>query len=194
MKTTLDVNGFALSDGYIHVYNSDSTTGEFVGEADEFVTNGVGLPANSYLEQPLPPKPGFSIIRLNGTWVYTEDNRNKIVYSVMTGQEITVTELGPLNDDVTIYAPDTAFDKWNGSEWVTDNLALKQADIDKAKVDKYRLELLSKDMIDKLSDAIEFDMSLEGDDLKLKEWRKYRVLLNQIDINLAPNINWPSQP
>lgn len=194
MKTTLDINGFALSDGYIHVYSSDPITGEFVSETDEFVTYGVGLPANSYIDEPLAPKAGFAVTRINDSWSYVEDHRNEIVYSIETGREITVTELGSLSNDMTTYAPNTTFDKWNGSEWITDHIELKQADIDKAKADKYRLESLAKDMIEKLNDAIEFDMSLEGDDLKLKEWRKYRVLLNQIDVTMAPEINWPTQP
>ena len=194
MKTTLDSLGFAINDGYIHVYNVDPLTSEFIGESDEYLTFGVGLPADSCLDEPLVAKEGFAVIRIDGAWSYTEDHRNKIAYSIETGQKIAITELGPLSDGITIHSPNTPFDKWNGSTWVTDNLALKQDAVDKAKADKYKLESLAKDMIEKLTDAIEFDMALDGDDLKLKEWRKYRVLLNQIDVTMAPEINWPTQP
>ncbi|KES14496.1 Caudovirales tail fiber assembly protein, partial [Gilliamella apis SCGC AB-598-P17] len=45
-----------------------------------------------------------------------------------------------------------------------------------------------------LQDAIDFDMVEDGDEEKLKTWKKYRILLNRIDVNQAPDIEWPEKP
>lgn len=45
-----------------------------------------------------------------------------------------------------------------------------------------------------LQDAIDLDMAEDGDEERLKSWKKYRVLVNRIDIEQAPNIDWPNHP
>ncbi|MGV7960605.1 tail fiber assembly protein [Photorhabdus tasmaniensis] len=40
-----------------------------------------------------------------------------------------------------------------------------------------------------LSDAVEFDMATNEEALLLKEWKKYRVILNRVDISKAPEID-----
>lgn len=44
-----------------------------------------------------------------------------------------------------------------------------------------------------LQDAIDLDMSEEGTEDKLKEWKKYRVLLSRVDTSLT-EIEWPIKP
>lgn len=45
-----------------------------------------------------------------------------------------------------------------------------------------------------LQDAVDFDMSTIKETEQLKDWKKYRILLNRIDTSSAPDINWPPQP
>ncbi|AWH88014.1 tail fiber assembly protein [Limnobaculum parvum] len=194
MNTLLDKNGLATSDIFIYVYNVNPVTNEYIYSTYEFLNQGIGLPAYSYIEKPLPEKAGFAICRGESGWEYIADFRNQVVYSIETGEELNVTELGSLANNVTIFKPKTAFDKWHGSSWVTDSEALHKLTIVQIKEKKYQLESIAKEMIEKLSDAIELDMALPDDTFKLKEWRKYRVLLDQIDINSPHNISWPLPP
>lgn len=45
-----------------------------------------------------------------------------------------------------------------------------------------------------LQDAVDFDIATDKETEQLKDWRKYRILLNRIDTLSAPDINWPSKP
>ncbi|EOF5041064.1 tail fiber assembly protein [Providencia rettgeri] len=45
-----------------------------------------------------------------------------------------------------------------------------------------------------LQDAVELDIATDKEIALLKEWKKYRVLLNRVDTSLAPNIEWPQKP
>lgn len=194
MKATLNDNGFAASDGFIHIYNVDPVTGEYLNDSEEFLAQGVGLPAHSFIEPPLEAKEGFAVCRTESGWEYRADYRNSVAYSIESGSKSTVIELGELPANLTFLVPKTQFDQWNGSEWVTDLAAQRQAEIDAAKAEKYRLERGAKEMIEKLSDALDLNMALDGDEARLTAWRKYRVLLNQLDINTASDIAWPLQP
>ncbi|WP_051150976.1 tail fiber assembly protein [Tatumella saanichensis] len=50
------------------------------------------------------------------------------------------------------------------------------------------------DRIQILQDAIDLEMSEEGDDLRLINWKKYRVLLSRVDILMSQDISWPEAP
>ena len=50
------------------------------------------------------------------------------------------------------------------------------------------------DRIQALRDAIDLDMSESGDDVRLTEWKKYRVLLMRIDTAQPLEIKWPELP
>lgn len=49
-------------------------------------------------------------------------------------------------------------------------------------------------VISPLQDALDLDMATEEESKVLLEWKKYRVLLNRVDISQAPDIAWPAQP
>ena len=38
------------------------------------------------------------------------------------------------------------------------------------------------------------DIATDDEKILFTEWKKYRVLLNRIDVNQAPNINYPEKP
>ncbi|MDX7213181.1 tail fiber assembly protein, partial [Citrobacter freundii] len=45
-----------------------------------------------------------------------------------------------------------------------------------------------------LQDAVDLDIATEAEAALLLAWKKYRVLLNRINPNDTPDINWPEQP
>lgn len=44
-----------------------------------------------------------------------------------------------------------------------------------------------------LQDAIDFDMQEDGDEEKLKAWKKYRILLSRVDLTID-DVEWPEKP
>ncbi|WP_334326058.1 tail fiber assembly protein [Gilliamella apicola] len=59
---------------------------------------------------------------------------------------------------------------------------------------KYQLEPEAASQLSYLQDAVDSQIASEQETQLLVEWKKYRVLVNRIDTELAPNIEWPSQP
>ncbi|AXG47987.1 tail fiber assembly protein [Photorhabdus laumondii] len=45
-----------------------------------------------------------------------------------------------------------------------------------------------------LQDAVDLRIATKEEEAALLVWKKYRVMLNRIDISLAPDIEWPEQP
>lgn len=50
------------------------------------------------------------------------------------------------------------------------------------------------EIIATLQDAVDFDMATEEEKLSLTHWKKYRVLLNRVQPEDAPDIEWPEMP
>ena len=53
---------------------------------------------------------------------------------------------------------------------------------------KYQLEPEAASQLSYLQDAVDSQIASEQEIQLLVEWKKYRVLINRIDIELAPNI------
>ncbi|MCC3262021.1 tail fiber assembly protein, partial [Paenibacillus polymyxa] len=45
-----------------------------------------------------------------------------------------------------------------------------------------------------LQDAVDLDMATEEEKTMLADWKKYRVMLNRLDMTSAPEIDWPVAP
>ena len=45
-----------------------------------------------------------------------------------------------------------------------------------------------------LQDAVDINMANEEEVARLAKWKKYRVLLNRVNIKSAPDIEWPDKP
>ncbi|RXK33024.1 phage tail protein [Arsenophonus endosymbiont of Bemisia tabaci Asia II 3] len=56
-----------------------------------------------------------------------------------------------------------------------------------------RLEQAAK-IITPLQDTVDLDMATEAEKAALLAWKKYRVLLNRMDISTAPDVDWPESP
>jgi hypothetical protein len=64
----------------------------------------------------------------------------------------------------------------------------------KAKFEKASLMQDATNVIVPLQDAVDLDMATEAEKVQLVAWKKYRVLLNRIDVSTAPDIAWPEAP
>jgi hypothetical protein len=97
-------------------------------------------------------------------------------------------------DDLTVSEPKpSVFHKWDGLKWIEDIDARKQyiKDINQSKISELTQEATQKIAI--LEDAIDLGMAEDGDADKIKQWRKYRVLLSQID-SMKEDLDLPVTP
>ncbi|HBN5772053.1 TPA: tail fiber assembly protein [Citrobacter freundii] len=184
------------SNRVITIYNLSSSTNEFIGQGDGFIPANTGLPAYSTDIAPPSVKTGFvAVFNFESEkWSLVEDHRGTTVYDIHTGEAITISQLGALPEDVVSVAPEGHFVKWDGKNWVHDTDAEKTAQITQATQQKESLLVLAASNIGPLRDAVDEEMATAEEIAALSEWRKYRVLLNRINPNDAPDINWPEKP
>ena len=189
----LGENNIATMAGDITVYNYDKTTREYIGRSVEYLPLGVGIPASSCTDAPPKNKEGFAICRNAdlSDWMYVADHRGGIVYDTMTGKSSVVGALGNYADGVTTLPPTTAYDIWNGSEWVTDADAQQAADVAAAERQKAQLRGAADSEIAWRQDAVNSGIATEEEATALDEWIKYRVLLMRVDTTKPV---WPTPP
>ncbi|TEA26413.1 tail fiber assembly protein [Candidatus Schmidhempelia bombi] len=188
-----DDNGLATMAGWAVIYNVDFK-GEYSGATYQFLPVGVGVPANSYLNAPNSVKDGKAIVRVGDEWTYPSDYRGKKIYSTETGAESTVTEIGDIPTDYTLLKPSSEFDRWDGEKWVLDEEKRRQHYVNLAAEQKQQLLSQVNTKIDHLQDAIDIDIATDEEKASYTALKKYRVLLNRVDINTAPEIKWPKEP
>lgn len=195
-KATLNKNGIATKAGDITVYNFDGKTREYLAESVEFLAVGVGIPANSCTDAPVEEKDGFAVCRkvsLDG-WEYVADHRGETVYDTKTGQPVDVTAPGDYANSVTTIAPSTPYDRWNGSEWVTDENAQKNGQVMEAKQKKSVLLTEAQSTISLWQTELQLGIISDDDKASLIAWMKYIQALNAVDTSTAPDIEWPVKP
>lgn len=186
-------NGLTNSAGWAVVYNVDSN-GEFLHATYQYLPVGVGLPANAYLDAPNSVNDNRAIIHNGKNWTYPPDYRGQKIYSTVTGSESVVTDVGEIPADFTFLQPGSEFDRWDGEQWVLDTEKQQQHYIDVATANKKQLLAYANEQIGYLQDAIDADLVTDNEKTLFAEWKKYRVLLNRVDVNLAPDIEWPTEP
>ncbi|MBJ9342260.1 tail fiber assembly protein [Citrobacter freundii] len=184
------------SDRIITIYNLSSSTNEFIGKGDGFIPANTGLPA--YSTDIAPPKVTAGFVAVfdahASKWSQTEDHRGTTVYDIETGQPVVIEKLGALPDNVVSVAPDGAYVKWDGKKWLHDAGAEKAFIQERAAQKKVELLAVAASAIAPLQDAVDLDMVTEGEATALNEWKKYRVMLNRVKPEDAPDITWPEQP
>lgn len=189
----LDDNGLTISAGWAVVYNVDDN-GEFLHATYQYLPVGVGLPANAYLDAPNSANDNQAIIHNGQNWTYPSDYRGQTVYSIYTGEKLTITNVGDVPPDYTLLEPTSEFDSWDGEKWVLDTGKQQQHYINVATAQKKQLLGDANEQIEYLQDAIDADIATDNEKTLFAEWKKFRVLLNRIDVNQAPNIDWPNKP
>lgn len=195
-KATLNKNGIATKPGEITVYNFDLISREYLTESVESLAVGVGIPANSCTDAPFEGKDGFAVCRktsLDG-WEYVADHRGETVYDTETGQPVEITSPGEYADNVTTIAPSTPYDRWNGSEWVTDADAQKSAQVREAGQKKSALLAEAQSTISLWQTELQLGIISDDDKASLIAWMKYIQALNAVDTSTAPDIGWPVKP
>ncbi|WP_368524837.1 tail fiber assembly protein [Enterobacter asburiae] len=196
MQTAVLDNGFAAVAGDIVIFNYDSQTRAYLSQSTEYLPVGVSIPANACTDKPLAAKSGYVVCRnskLTG-WEYQADHRGETVWNIKTGESLQITAPGDYPANTTLYEPATAYDKWNGERWVTDEAVQKTAEVAEANVTKAALINSASEQIAPLQDAVDLDMATEDEKARFDAWRKYRVLLTRVDTSTAPAIVWPDMP
>ncbi|MDO6408662.1 tail fiber assembly protein [Pantoea phytobeneficialis] len=193
-KVTLDKNGLAKASGTLTVYSYDAISGGFTGASDEYLLQGLGLPANATTTAPPDVTAGSIAIWRDEVWQTVSDHRGETVYSTADGAPRLITETGDYPADTTTLKPATGFDKWDGEKWVTDADAQKLAD--EADADKQKSTLIS--IANTTTQAWQTQLMLGiitgTDKEKLTHWMKYIQDVQAVDTSAAPDIVWPDKP
>lgn len=177
----------------ITIYNLRADTNEFIGAGEAYIPAHTGLPAHCTEIEPQETPAGFVSVfnSQSQEWSLVEDHRGKTVYDIQTGQAIEINQLGSLPDNVVSVAPDGIYVKWDGKAWLHDAETEKMALASHARQQKDSLLELSASKIAPLQDAVDLDIATEDEATLLLSWKKYRVLINRINPDDAPDINWP---
>ncbi|ECU8335464.1 tail fiber assembly protein [Salmonella enterica] len=177
----------------IKVYNLRSDTNEFIGAGDAYIPPHTGLPASCTDIAP-PDTPASHIAIFDAeteTWSLKEDHRGETVYDITTGNQIYISEPGPLPENVTSVSPDGKYQKWDGKAWVKDEAAEIAAQLREAEGTKNRLLQMASEKIAPLQDAVDLNIATDDEKAQLDEWKKYRVQVNRVD---TANPDWPEKP
>ncbi|WP_387467775.1 tail fiber assembly protein [Photorhabdus sp. RM323S] len=193
----LGQDGLAIRAGWIKVYHADSSLRAFSGTDFEYVAEGVGLSAHSYLDAPdLPDSDDMAVRRSEdgSHWEIVPNYRGKTVYNTQTRVQQDVIDLGELPEILTFKQPATDFDQWDGEKWVTDIEAQKASQIKQAEQQRIIFRRQADEAITVLQYAVETEMASEAEKTLLLDWKKYLVLLHRVDVSSVPDINWPEKP
>lgn len=190
-------NGLAEVAGWVKCYLSHPQTREYMGATMENVMFDVSLQAGAYLDEPKLPKKENQAIRRKSdgsSWEIVDDYRGLVAYHTQTKQSVTIDFIGSLPETLTLLQPNSKFDKWNGESWVADEQAIKEAQINSAKKQKTELSQDAENRIVQLERKIKLEMANDAEVGLLKSWEIYTVKLNDVNPELAPNIEWPQKP
>lgn len=193
-RPSFNNEGITTHAGWVLIYNVDPNTGEYQYACYEYLPTGVSLPAYSFLDEPQNVDDKHAIVRNADGWTYPNDYRGHLIYSMETATESIVNTIGDIPDNYTLLPPNTQFDSWDGEKWILDIEKKHQYLVDIANTEKTRLMNDATNQLSFLQDAIDAEIATEDEQAAYILWKKYRVALNRIDVNDAPNIDWPVKP
>lgn len=83
----------------------------------------------------------------------------------------------------------------NGKPYLAEPPGMTHADL-VAIADKKKKSLLSaaSTEMQPLQDAVDLDIATDDEKALLTAWKTYRVMVNRVDTNAAPDITWPKKP
>ena len=192
-SAVLNKNCLTISAGWTIIYNVDAK-GEFSQATYQYLPVGVGLPAHAYLEAPKNVQDNQAIIHNGQQWTYPKDLRGTTIYSTETGTETIMQEVGDIPEGYTTLKPGSEFDKWDGKKWQLDKNKQHQSQVNQATTEKNQLIADATSQISYLQGAVDSQIASEQEIQLLAEWKKYRALVNRIEEQQAPNIDWPDMP
>ncbi|AIA72764.1 putative bacteriophage tail fiber assembly protein [Pectobacterium atrosepticum SCRI1043] len=189
----LNERGLAINTGWITVYHVNPATREYQSASYEYVMQGVGIPADSYADEPQLPPVGQALRRSadGRSWEQVPDYRGQTVYSTETRQSQVVTQFGELPGNFTLLKPAATFDVWNGKAWALDKDAQAAAVLKAAQQELAARKAAATTRINELTYAVNLDIATDDEKAALVEWQKYVVLLSRVDVNAADVVRPP---
>ncbi|OCL28399.1 tail fiber assembly protein [Gilliamella sp. wkB171] len=100
-------------------------------------------------------------------------------------------------DDLTYSEPKPSqFYEWDKrkKKWVENIKARNDYTYEQNHLTKKSLLSEANDKISYLQDAVDAEMATEQEVKQLGEWKRYRVLVNRIDVEQTEEIEWPTKP
>ena len=194
MKPVFDENGLATEPGEIRCFYYAPDTGEYTGWSDEYINIGVSMPGHSTDIDPGDEVAGEVAVFKDGGWNREADHRGEVVYSTADGMAFIVDYIGDIKDGFTTDAPGTPYDKWSGSEWVTDTEAQKAANVEAAEQQKAHLLKAANSKISLWQTELQLGIISDDDKASLIAWIGYIKAVTATDTSTAPDIEWPVQP
>ncbi|MCH9270161.1 tail fiber assembly protein [Pantoea ananatis] len=191
---TLDSDGLAVTSGTLTVYSFDPATGEYTGAADEYLAQGVGIPAHSTDVAPPQSASGKACVFQGGSWQQVADRRGEIVYSTATGAPVLVTLPGDYPAGTTQLKPQTPFDTWGGVAWVTDTAAQQRAAVATAEAEKGSRISEAGSVTQVWQTQLALGIISADDKAQLTAWMRYIQQVQATDTASAPDISWPEKP
>lgn len=88
--------------------------------------------------------------------------------------------------------PDTG--EWTSGHWVETGGPTHENLVATAREKRNSLMAEASEVIAPLQDAVDLEIATDQEIALLKAWKTYRVMLNRIDPETAPNIVWPTPP
>ncbi|MEQ9917797.1 tail fiber assembly protein [Pectobacterium aroidearum] len=191
----LNEHGLAINTGWITVYHVNPTTREYQSASYEYVMQGVGLPADSYADEPQLPPVGQALRRSadGKAWEQVPDYRGQTVYNTETRQAQTVMQFGNLPENMTFLAPATEFDRWDGMTWVTNREAQQLAAAQNVQQELAARRTTANTRITELSYAVDLAIATDEEQERLTQWKIYLVALSRLDLTAA-SVVWPVAP
>ncbi|WP_193014307.1 MULTISPECIES: tail fiber assembly protein [Gammaproteobacteria] len=190
-------NGLAKVAGWVKCYLAHPITNEYIGATMENVLFDVSLSAGAYLDEPLLPKKENQAVRRtkdSASWEIVDDYRDSVAYDTQTKQPIMIDFIGSLPETLTLLKPTSEFDKWNGEIWVVDKKAVRDAHVNLATKQKEELSQLAESRIIQLERKVRLGLSTDEDKELLTAWEIYTVKLDDVNLLLAPDIEFPEKP
>lgn len=89
---------------------------------------------------------------------------------------------------------DAATGQWTNGHWVETGGPSHENLVAAARNKRDGLMAEASEVIAPLQDAVDLEIATDQEVALLKAWKTYRVLLNRIDPETAPNIVWPTPP
>lgn len=191
---TLDSDGLAVTSGTLTVYSFDPATGEYTGAADEYLAQGVGIPAHSTDTAPPKSASDKACVYQGGSWQQVADHRGETVYSTATGTPVLVTLPGDYPTGTTLLKPQTPFDAWGGVAWVTDTDAQQRAAVAAAEAEKNTRISEAGSVTQVWQTQLALGIISADDKAQLAAWMRYIQQVQNTDTASAPDIRWPETP
>lgn len=193
-SVTLDDNGLAVTAGTLSVYSFHPETGEFSGAADEYLAQGLGIPAHSTDTAPPDAPIGKVCVFRGGKWQQVDDHRGETVYSTATGAPVLVTLPGDYPAGTTLLKPQTPFDTWGGVAWVTNTAAQQRAAVATAEAEKNSRISEAGSVTQVWQTQLALGIISADDKAQLTAWMRYIQQVQATDTASAPDIRWPEKP